>query len=504
MTTAAAPKVSPTPIVPKTSVGVEKTQTFKIGKLRMSAKVKAAWMPLHDKQEKTIAEMYYTAYQAQSRSGAKSSRPLTFVFNGGPGAASAYLHLGAMGPRRVQFGPQGQILPEPSKLCANDESWLAFTDLVFIDPIGTGLSRTIPRDAADPVNKDVTKLHEHEKEYFQINRDLKSICEFIQRYLSQNSRWGDPIYIAGESYGGFRVAKLAKLLQEGYGVGLAGAILISPALEWATLSPTDYDVLGWTDLFPSMAAARFAHGKAKRAKGQKLESFLEEITHFADTELAEILIQGEELESSKQKKILTKAAGYLGLDYSFVEKKMGRLHFYQFCRELLRESREVVGYYDATIKCDDAFPDKEPFAGPDPTLFSIERVFSTGINSLLRQEIGLKTDRAYELLSMEVNNTWKSDEKKHALDLYIGATDDLRYAMSLNSSMKVYLTHGIYDLVTPFHSANRIRRLMRLSAGAKRNLHLKHYEGGHMFYSWEKSRIAFTADLKKFYLAPSV
>ena len=484
----------------KHSVGIEKLCSFKIGKSSYKTQVKATWMPLHDKNEKILAEMYYTSYALEKKSSEKQKRPLTIVFNGGPGAASAYLHLGAMGPKRCVFGKQGEILSEPSQLTDNNESWLPFTDLVFLDPIGTGLSRTIPKDPNDPFNKDHTKLHEHEKEYFQLNRDLQSIGEFIQKYLSQNFRWGDPIYIAGESYGGFRVAKLAKLLQEGFGVGLAGAILISPALEWTTLSPSDYDITGWSDLFPSMAASSFTLGKAKKSKAQSLDSFIKDACAFSDAELSELLILGEDMDRAKQKKILSKAADYLGLDLAYATKKMGRLHYADFCRQVLKDSNEVVGYYDATIRSDDPFPDREVFHGPDPTLFSIERIFSTGINSLLRQEFGLKTDRAYELLSMEVNTAWKIDDKKHALDLYIGATDDLRYAMSLNSSMKVYMTHGYYDLVTPFHAANRIRRLMKLSPNAKKKFTVKHYEGGHMFYSWEKSRVEFTKDLRDFYL----
>jgi len=483
---------------PKTSQGVSKNITFKIAGKSYPCKVSAEWMPLFNKEEKVIAEMYHTAYTLPQAKGKKSGRPLTFIFNGGPGAASAYLHLGAMGPMRVAFGDKGEIQGEPTQLVPNDESWLSFSDLVFIDPIGTGLSRTIPKDASDPVNKDLTKLHEHEKEYFQMNRDLKSIGEFVESYLSKHQRWGDPIYIAGESYGGFRVAKLAKLLQEGFGVGLCGAILISPALEWSTLSPNDYDTIGWVDLFPSMALAAFTHGRSKFKKSS-FEKVLKDACEFADSDYATFLLRGDDLGSKEQDRILEKMADFLGLKKEYVQSKNGRIHFPEFCRELLRDQKKVAGFYDATITCDDAFPARDVSPGPDPTLFAIERVFSTGINKLLRQEIGLKTERAYQLLSMEVNRAWKVDEQRHAFDLYVGASDDLRYAMSLNENLKVYLTHGFYDLVTPFHAADRIARLMRLSPKARARLTLKHYEGGHMFYSWDESRKAFTKDLEKFY-----
>lgn len=211
------------------------------GSLRYTAS--AAWQLLYE-QEKPVAEMFHVAYIADVETSAP--RSLTFVFNGGPGAASAYLHMGALGPKRIAFGDNGSLPKPPVQLVDNLESWLNFTDLVFVDPIGTGFSRNLPPDKAttdeNPAKEtDATK----ENAFWEVERDLSALGEFIQRFLSHHKRWLSPIFIAGESYGGFRVARLARKLQQEFGIGLSGAILISPALEFSLLGGSDYDLTAW-------------------------------------------------------------------------------------------------------------------------------------------------------------------------------------------------------------------------------------------------------------------
>ncbi|MEO0408874.1 MAG: peptidase S10, partial [Cyanobacteria bacterium P01_A01_bin.135] len=190
----------------------------------------AEWQILRDR-DKPVAELFHVAYLADGE--AANQRPLTFVFNGGPGAASAYLHMGALGPKRVYFNPDGSLPQPPVQVVDNAETWLAFTDLVFIDPVGTGFSRSLEEDEK-PNDKPVSTPDEDkpkETKFWSVDRDLKALGEFIQGFLSRQQRWLSPIFIAGESYGGFRVARLVKHLQQDYGVGLSGAILISPAME---------------------------------------------------------------------------------------------------------------------------------------------------------------------------------------------------------------------------------------------------------------------------------
>jgi carboxypeptidase C (cathepsin A) len=219
----------------------------------------AEWTTLR-KIHKPVAEVFHTSYLAEGDDHA--SRPLTFVFNGGPGAASAFLHMGALGPQRVAFGESGSAPPMPVEVVDNLETWLAFTDLVFIDPIGTGFSRAIKEDTAGATPAAARDQSDgpNENPYFwEIDRDLDSLGELICRILSQLHRWTSPLFIAGESYGGFRVAKMARRLQETHGVGLCGALLISPAIEFEGLFGTDYNLTHWVEVFPSLVATAHHH-----------------------------------------------------------------------------------------------------------------------------------------------------------------------------------------------------------------------------------------------------
>lgn len=469
---------------------LSKTQTLKYS-------AEADWIVLK-KEEKPVAEMFFTSYHKKKLT---AHRPLTFVFNGGPGAASAYLYVGAMGPKRVQFNKDGSAPKPPAKLIDNSETWLQFTDLVFVDPVGTGFSRTIEKGEGAPAS-DKDKGAKN-KEFYQTNRDLESLGEFIQKFLSKYKRWSSPIFIAGESYGGFRAAKLARKLQEGYGVGINGTVLISPALEISLLDSSDYDILPWVHCFPAMAAAAHYHGKSTACKkGAPLRKVLSEAQKFATGELAAFLAVGDEMEEDRRQKIISQMSHYLGVPETYLEEKGGRLRPPNFCRTLLKNERKYLGIYDASVSSIDPFPDRDVFEGPDPTLFSIERLFSASVNIQLREIIGLETTRDYHLLSWNVNKSWSIEaDKSHALEAHMGATDDLRYGMCLNPNMKVFLAHGYYDLVTPYFASNRISKLMKLDKSLQDNLQIKHFEGGHMFYLWEKSRKAFVKDIEQFYRA---
>jgi len=479
----------------KAPKGITTDHKLGSGDQKLEYSATAEWIVL-TANEKPKAEMFHIAYIKKDEP--SSSRPVTFVFNGGPGASSAYLHVGAIGPKRVLFNEEGTPKKPPVKLVDNEESWLAFTDLVFVDPVGTGFSRTIEEEEKSEKPDAAKKPDEQSKEYYQLKRDLESLGEFIQKYLSRNKRWDSPVFIVGESYGGFRVGKLARLLQEGYGVGLNGAILISPALEWALLDPSDYDLLHWTDTFPTMALAARHHGRC-RVPSETFEDLKQKAETFATTGLTNYLVQGARFPPEETRAVLTAVADFLGLDQSFVDRFNGRVPMHRFCRELLKDTREVCGFYDATVKAVDPFPDRDTHQAPDPTLFAFERVFSGGINTQIRQNLKLETDRDYTLLSMDVNSSWKVDTQAHAFELQVGATDDLRYAMALNPYMRVFITHGLYDMVTPYFSSDRLVDHMKLTDAQKQNLTVKHYRGGHMFYAWEASRVAFTDSMKAFY-----
>jgi carboxypeptidase C (cathepsin A) len=472
------------------------------GSIRYSAS--ANWIVLR-KLDKPAAEIFSVSYVADS----DGERPVTFVFNGGPGASSAYLHMGAVGPRRVEFPADGTLPRLPPRLVSNEDSWLAFTDLVFVDPVGTGFSRVVEREGKEG---DARKVPENpagvgEREYFGYKRDLESLCEFIGRWLSGHGRWGAAVFIAGESYGGYRVGRLVRMLQETTGIGLNGAVLISPALEFATLAPTDYDVLGWVDRLPTMALAAMHHGRSRAfAAGTSADIVLDEAERFATGDYMTLLARGASVPTVERDAILGRLADLIGLPVELVVRAAGRIGIDTFARELLRDERKVLGLYDATITTTDPFPDREVFSGPDPTLSGIGPAYTAAINQQLRSEIGVQTDREYVLLSHEVNELWRNDAPEHFFTPPVGATDDFRYGMSLNPQMTAFITHGRYDLLTPYYASARLRNLMRLDPGMSRRVTVRHFGGGHMFYAWEDSRREFTTAIVAFFadaIAPS-
>jgi carboxypeptidase C (cathepsin A) len=478
--------------------GAEKTAMWTGGATPIDYTVSAKWIVLR-KKEKPAAEIFSISYVAANGG---DDRPVTFVFNGGPGASSAYLHLGAVGPQRVAFPPDGTLPEMPPRLVQNEASWLSFSDLVFVDPVGTGFSRVIENEKKEDGKEAKKEDATDPKEFFGPKRDLESLCEFMGRWLSSHGRWSSPIFIAGESYGGYRVGRLARVLQESTGIGLNGAILISPALEITELSPSDYDVVGWIDRLPTMAAAAAHHGRTRAFEpGTALDQVLAEAETFATGEYASFLSRGASMPTDERDRVLARLADLLGLPVDLVVRAEGRVTMRTFARELLRDERKVLGLYDSTITATDPFPDRDPFEGPDPTLSGIGPAYTMAVNRLIRSEIGVETDREYAVLSYDVFTAWKDDTEPHAFTPPPGATDDFRYGMSLNPHMKAFITHGRYDLVTPYYSSDRLRNLMRLDPQMADRLTVRHFGGGHMFYAWESSRQAFGDAIASFYAA---
>jgi carboxypeptidase C (cathepsin A) len=402
----------------------------------------------------------------------------------------------------VAFPADGTLPQMPPRLVPNEDSWLAFTDLVFVDPVGTGFSRIVEdeRENSDDKRKTQGDEDDETREYFGYKRDLESLCEVMGRWLSSQRRWGAAVFIAGESYGGYRVGRLVRMLQETTGIGLSGAVLISPALEFTSLAPTDYNVVGWVDLLPTMALAAVHHGRSRAfAPGTPTEDVLREAEAFATGDYTTVLTRAASMSAGERERILGRLADLIGLPAEMVARAEGRISNRVFTRELLRDERKVLGLYDATITTTDPFPDREAFAGPDPTLSGISPAYTMAINRQLRTEIGVETDREYTLLSYEVNQDWKNDAPQHFFVPPLGATDDFRYGMSLNPHMKAFITHGRYDLVTPYYATDRLRNLMRLDAETASRLTVRHFDGGHMFYAWEDSRREFAAAIAAFF-----
>ncbi|MEE8602824.1 S10 family peptidase [Euzebya tangerina] len=463
----------------------------------LEVQVTAGWTVLR-RGESPSAEIFSTAYVVAS----DHPRPVTFVFNGGPGASSAFLHLGAIGPLRVSLPDDGSLPAMPIQLVDNDESWLGHTDLVFVDPAGTGFSRLVRRPSAggrDDTATDPDGLNSHHDDddrYYRFGSDVAGLREFISRWLSTHRRWSAPVFIAGESYGGYRVGRLAKALQEEEGVGVAGIIAISPALELTPLTATDYSLEAFIDTLPTMAASALHHGRSRAAaEGATADEVMAQATDFATGQYVSYLASGAAMPEEEREAVLDRLGDLIGLDAAVVRRHHGRITLETFARELLRDQGLAVGLYDTTQTTVDPFGDRDGFGSwPDATLSGSTPAFTMAVNQMLRERIGVETQRRYELISMDVNARWKPDADAHALETPAGATDDLRYGLALNPHMRVLIVHGRHDLVTPAHHSQRLVNLMRLDPTAAERLSLARYDGGHMFYTLAESRRAFTAD----------
>lgn len=444
------------------------------------------------------AEVFFTAYQLERGSGSKSGqRPVMFLFNGGPGAASAFLHLGTAGPMRVGFHPEGRSLPPPVRVHPNREHWLDFADLVFIDPVGTGFSRTVhearleqqglevDEEKRDKRTKDLPGVA---KSFFKIKRDIEVLCECVSAWLSRFNRWESPVYIAGESYGGYRVGKLMRALPE-RGVGLAGAIMVSPAIDFLSINGTDYDAATWFTSVPSMALSARVHGKTRggfaRMKAAELATAAE---GFAIDELAPLLLHGDRAPAARRKKTLDTLAELVGLSPEFVHRSGGRIKIDQFVRELLREEGRVCGYYDAAITGPNVFPDREGDANPDPTLAGVMSAFTAGANALLRGTLGISTSREYVLVNEQAWKSWVDDQADGYWARQLDCADDMRYGLAMNPAMQLLIAHGRYDLVTTYFASAQTVATLRLPESLRKNVELTVYDGGHMFYTWDRSR----------------
>ncbi|QQE65601.1 peptidase S10 [Leptolyngbya sp. BL0902] len=477
----------------------------------------AQWQLIYE-HDQPVAELFHVAYTVDDAD--PSQRPLTFVVNGGPGAASAYLHMGAMGPKRVVFEADGGLPKPPVQIEDNAETWLAFTDLVFIDPLGTGFSRVLAKEDgastkaaskssdSSPASEELpsdpkgnppsaTATLDKAKTFWDTDRDLKALGEFIQGYLSAQNRWLSPIFITGESYGGFRVAKLARHLQQDFGVGLNGVVIISPVLEFDLLYGTDYSLTNWAVTIPSMAAAAVYHGRVSTTDSPAAHAAKAEA--FARQTLIPFLALGNLATEDDRQRVYGELAALIGLPLDVVQRHRGRVDMETFARELLRDQGRILGLYDASVTALDPFPNRPLNEGTDPTLDGLDRLFTGAINHHLRSTLGVSTPLTYHLLNYDVFKAWKFLSEKDRKQGFVGAVDDLRVAMALNPHMQVAINHGFYDLVTPYFSSNLLVDLMALSPELQPNLTLRHFQGGHMFYTWEASRQQWQRSMQAFY-----
>jgi carboxypeptidase C (cathepsin A) len=417
-------------------------------------------MPLANAAGETEAHIYFMAYTLDGQDAAE--RPLIFVFNGGPGSASVWLHLGALGPYRVQMQDEGWMPAPPYWLVANPHTWLDMADLVFVDPVGTGYSRALkPED---------------NKKYWTLDADLQSTGEFIRLYLTRWGRWGSPLYITGESYGTTRAAGLSGHLLD-KGIALKGLMLISTVLNFQTLEFDRGNDLGYMLFVPTLAATAWYHKRlVDDLLARRVHEVMAEVEAWAEGDYAAALAKGDRLGEAERAAVAAQLARYTGLDAAYIRESNLRIEPTRFRKELLRAERWHVGRLDSRFKGRDALPVTE-FPEFDPSLTAILPPYTAMINQYVRATLGYETDVEYRALSMEVNQGWEWGRGK-----YPDTSEGLRTAFTRNPFMRVFLALGLYDLATPPFAAHYTLGHMDLSPDVRRQIVIADYEAGHMMY----------------------
>lgn len=405
------------------------------------------------------ANMFFTAYTLD---GVKdvTKRPLIFVFNGGPGSSSVWLHLGALGPKRVKMEDEGWMPVPPYGLVDNDYTWLDLADLVFIDPVGTGYSRAVKA--------------EDNKKYWNLDADLKSVAEFIRLYLTRYQRWSSPLFLAGESYGTTRAAGLSSQLID-MGIALNGIMLISVVLNFQTLLFGRGNDLPNHVYVPTFAATAWYHGKlSKELQEKSVYDLVEEATEWAENEYVVALAKGDRISDRERGRIATRLARYTGLSRDYILRSNLRVHIWRFCAELRRDENITVGRLDSRYSVEQPVAVSEGMEF-DPSMTAIVPPYTAAFNNYVRSELNYENDTYYEILSFEVNQNWEWERGE-----FPDTSEHLRKALAKNPHMKVYVGMGLYDLATPILGAKY--NMSHMDANTQDRVQYATYEAGHMYY----------------------
>lgn len=438
---------------------------------------RAGVIPLKDQFDETEAEIFFTAYELAGVVD-RAQRPLTFVFNGGPGSSSIWLHMGALGPQRVRMEKEGWMPRPPFRLEANEHTWLDQTDLVFIDPVGTGFSRAAKEEL--------------DKKYWSFKGDIESVGEFIRLYLTRYKRWTSPLFMAGESYGTTRAAGLAGYLVD-LGITFNGIVLISTAIDLRPIFFKQGDDLPFQLFVPTYAATAWYHKKlAPDLLQRSLADVTGEVAAWAGSDLTVALMKGDAIGAKERTTIARKLARYTGMDLDYVLGTNLRIDIHRFCKELLRNDKRSVGRLDSRFKGVEALAVTEQ-PEFDPSMLAITPPYTATFNQYVRAELGVETDLTYEVLSSQINEKWEWE--KGALPT---TGEALRSAIAKNPYMKVLVGQGYYDLATPYHATAYMLSHMNVDPTLRSNVIMKDYPAGHMFYLDVDSLAAFKADVNAF------
>jgi carboxypeptidase C (cathepsin A) len=444
---------------------VEQTMQLEGRPLRYTVTV--GTLPVRDSKGVLSGEVVYTAYVAEGK-----DRPVTFAFNGGPGAASVYLNLGAIGPKRVAFGAEGQSPSDPATLTDNPGTWLDFTDLVFIDPIGTGFSRSLVSE------------EESKKQFYGPDQDIAYLSKNVYDWLVKNGRLQSRKYIVGESYGGYRGPRLTAYLQSKIGVAVNGLVLVSPALS-PDAGSQDLSPIPWMMTLPSIVAANYER------QGKLTNESMAEVIDYTRSEYAVDLMKGNS-DPAATPRVVKKVTELTGLDATFVRQSGGRLETQAFLREEFRETGKLGSRYDPNVTAYDPFPYNPTQETNDPILLSIIAPTTTAMVDFVTRTVGWKTEARYNALSFEVNRLW--DQSGNGAFAGSASATDLRVAVATDPKLRVVIAHGWADLSCPFMgSVLTVSQIPIMGDPTRVQVH--EYPGGHMYYARPASSLALRKDV---------
>jgi carboxypeptidase C (cathepsin A) len=423
---------------------------------------------LFDDKGEPQADIAYTAYQLD---GADSrTRPVTFVFNGGPGASSAWLQFGNIGPWRLAITGDAANSSASPDLQPNAETWLDFTDLVFIDPVGTGYSRFVA------TGEDVRKR------FFSVDGDVSSIALTIRRWLEKSDRLLSPKFVVGESYGGIRGPKIVRNLQTGQGVGVKGLILVSPALDFREYSGSS--ILQYVVSLPTMAAV------AREAKGAVTRADMADVERYARSDFLTDLVKGL-ADTEATTRLADKFAALTGIDQAVSRRLAGRFDVIEFRREFDRRDGKVTGRYDASVLGFDPYPDSSFYRFSDPSGEPLYAPLTSAAVDLTTRKLNWRPDGSYEVLSNAVGRAWDFGHGRDPVE----SVSQLKEILALDPKLKLLVGHGLFDLATPYFGSKILLDQLPAYASPDR-VKLVVYPGGHMFYSRDASRQAFRVEVQ--------
>lgn len=429
------------------------------------------------------ATIFYVAYTRDDVSDL-SQRPVMFTFNGGPGSSSVWLHLGAFGPRRVDMGDAGALLPPPYKLVDNESSLLDTTDIVFIDPVSTGYSRPAPGESPN--------------QFHGVQEDVQSVGDFIRLYTTRNKRWSSPKFLAGESYGTTRAAGLSGYLQGRYGMYLNGIILVSTILNFQTADFNSGNDLPYILYLPTYTAIAWYHKRLPGDLQSDLKKAVQESEDFANGEYTLALMAGDALPAAKHAEVVKKLARLTGLSEDYIERTNMRVEIERFTKELLRSQRRTVGRIDGRFLGIDLDAAGE---GPeyDPSISAIMGPYTGALNDYVRGDLKFDSDLPYEILTGRVAPwSFKPYENR-----YVDVGETLRSAMTQNPFLHVFVAKGYYDLATPFFAADYTIDHLGLDPSLRSHISGAYYESGHMVYAHVPSLAKLKQDTAQFIRASS-